>query len=719
MSASPLPLALVADDDAGGRLLVGEALAQAGFRVTEVGDGAQAVAQFAAQRPEIVLLDVVMPNLDGFEACRRIRALPGGETVPILMLTGLDDVASIAHAYDAGATDFAVKPVNWLVLGQRVRYMLRAKRVFDDLRTSEERLAEAQRIGLMGNWEWEIASGRIRWSDQIYRLLGVEPRAFAPDFERFLEHVHPDDREALRRTFAAAADAGLAYGLDHRLLLAGGGVRHLHVQGEAHRDADGRVWRVTGTVQDITERKLAEEQIRHLAYYDGLTGLPNRLLFGERLAQALATARRQGKMLATLCFDLDRFKRINDTLGHSVGDQLLRAVAERLRRSVRESDLLGWNEPRAEGEALARLGGDEFILAFAEVARVDDVARAARRVQELLAEPFRLGGHEAFVSASIGISVFPHDGDDAEALLKNADTAMYHAKDAGGNQFQFYAQSMNASALERLELENALRRGLERAEFRLHFQPQVDGPDGRVIGAEALVRWHHPELGLVAPGEFIPLAEESGLIVPLGEWVLRAACAQACAWRDAGLGLGRVAVNLSGRQFRQKNLLEVVRRILAESGADPQLIEIEITESVVMQNAEDTVGTLAALKAMGLRLAVDDFGTGYSSLSYLKRFPLDVLKIDRSFIRDVTCNADDAAIAKTIIAMAHSLRLEVVAEGVETAAQAAFLAAHGCQIMQGYLYGRPLPAEEFQARLSVAGAAGRTAPRIAGYGGKP
>ncbi len=453
------------------------------------------------------------------------------------------------------------------------------------------------------------------------------------------------------------------------------------------RDTNGQTTHFVAIFSDISEKKEAEQRIYHLAYYDGLTELPNRTMFHGRLQQALAEAKRSRRMVGLLYIDLDRFKNINDTLGHFIGDELLKMSAQRLRNVVRDSD------------TVARLGGDEFVIMLTDISHEADVVHLAQKALTAMAVPFELDGHEVFVTTSIGISLYPHDAESIEDLLKFADTAMYHAKELGRNNYQFYRTEMNASAFERLVMENSLRRALEREEFVLHFQPQNELDSGRIIGVEALLRWRHPDLGTVMPAQFIPVLEETGMVVPVGEWVLRTACRQIAAWKGAGYDRLRVAVNLSPRQFAQSDLLETIEGVLQETGADPQWLEVEITEGSLMGDAETSVAVLRKLKEKGVRISVDDFGTGYSSLSYLKRFPIDTLKIDQSFVRDVNTNGDDAAIAGAIIAMGHSLNLQVLAEGVETCDQLEFLRAHECDQVQGYLFSRPLPAAEVDILL--------------------
>jgi diguanylate cyclase (GGDEF)-like protein len=440
-----------------------------------------------------------------------------------------------------------------------------------------------------------------------------------------------------------------------------------------------------------------------LTYYDVVTGLPNRRMFMDRLVWSLQHAKRHDKSCAVLHVDLDRFKQINDTLGHRVGDDLLHGVGQRLVQCIRAIDTVKAPQVQDSQTSLARLGGDEFTILLPDLARAEGAAQVARRILTILEDPFHIEAHEIFVTPSIGIAVFPDDGEDAETLLKHADIAMYHAKQHGRNTSEFYSRSMNVRSLERLELENQLRRALERHELRLFYQPKVNIRTGQIIGAEALLRWQHPERGMVPPGEFIPVAEETGLIVLLGEWVLDTACKQHKAWQAAGLGSPRMAVNVSIRQFGEGKFLQTVHDILHSSGLEPQYLTLELTESMLMGNAKENVDMLHRLKEMRVKLSIDDFGTGYSSLSYLKQFPLDELKVDRSFVSEIQSEVDDAPLVTAIIAMAHGLGLTVVAEGVETACQLAFLRDHGCDEYQGYFCSKPVPEDEFAALLARQG----------------
>jgi diguanylate cyclase (GGDEF)-like protein/PAS domain S-box-containing protein len=697
-AAGSAPLALVVDDDPTSRLIAVESLVRSGLRTLEADGGEACLAALERERPDIVLLDVVMPDLDGYETCRRLRATAAGRHVPVLMLTGLDDLESINRAYDAGATDFVAKPINWNIVVHRVRYMLRAAEAFTSLVESQALLSSAQRVARLGSWRWDRKSHLGQWSDEVYRILGVG-RDVAPTLATFLARVHPEEIAMVRNEIETLLQGQRVQEIQHRIVCPDGTVRHVRLRSDVRVDQDGQVVGTFGTIQDITESKEAEARIRHLAYFDGLTELPNRHFFLENVAKSLDLARRQERIVGVLSMDLDQFKRINDTLGHSVGDRLLQLVSRRLTEGLREHDAVALGEGSTR---LARLGGDEFCILLTEMGHCHDAAKVARRILQLLAEPFAIDGNELFVTTSIGIALFPLDGEDAETLIRNADAAMYHAKSQGRNNYQYYGKAMNARALEKLAMESQLRKAIERSEFELEFQPKLDLRTNRISGAEALIRWRHPELGLVPPMDFIPLAEESGLIVPIGEWVLHAACRQNKAWQDQGLSAIPIAVNISSPHFRHSGFLPMVARVLSDSRLPPGCLEIEVTESMLMDDMDATLATLHRLKDMGLRLSIDDFGTGYSSLAYLKRFPLDTLKVDRSFVKDTPGAADDTAITSAIIAMAHSLKLETVAEGVETPVQLEFLRALHCEYAQGYYISRPLGADAL-ARLLTDG----------------
>jgi diguanylate cyclase (GGDEF)-like protein len=498
--------------------------------------------------------------------------------------------------------------------------------------------------------------------------------------------INPVDLPNVRKAVSCTIADGRPLDVICRTRTADGEELTVNSQGEIVADDEGKPCRMIGITMDITARMRAEEEIRNLSNYDHLTGLPNRNLLQDRLHQAVIHASRTQSVVGVLCLDLDRFKVVNDTLGHRAGDHLLRLVADRMSACVRESD------------TLARLGGDEFMVILTMVSGEEGISSAAAKLLGIIAEPFIVDGHELYITASVGIAVYPADGQDPHTLMKYADLAMYRAKELDRNNFQFYSSDLNVRVMERMMLESALRRALERGEFKLYYQAQVDVRTRSIVGFEALLRWFHTDLGLISPDKFISLAEENGQILAIGEWVLQSACRQASAWQKAGLPAVRMAVNLSTRQFRP-NLDQTVAAILLETGLAPRYLELEMTESILMRNVTENMTLLRSLTDMGCHLSIDDFGTGYSSLAYLKHFPLGRLKIDRSFVRDITTNPDDLAIAKIIIDMARTLRMQVTAEGVEDQAQLELLAGHGCTEMQGFLFSRPLPAEKAELLL--------------------
>jgi diguanylate cyclase (GGDEF)-like protein len=693
------PRILMVDDDAGARRLTRATLNKAGFEVIEAANGALALESLQQSLPDLVLMDVSMPVMNGFDACAALRALPGGHRVPLTMITGLDDTQSIERAFEVGATDFITKPINWSVLPHRVRYMLRASSAINTLEQNQRRLSNAQRIGEMGDWEWDPAHDILTPSEQSWQLCGHAQDPGQPSLATFLQAVPPDEAGRVLAAFDRACSTGEGFSIDHRILLPSGGVRHVQQQVEviAHA-ADGRARHLAGAVHDITRRKDAEEQIRRLAYYDPLTGLPNRLLFSEQLSRAIAHAGRVGQQLAVIFIDLDNFKRVNDTLGHRAGDELLRNASLRLSGVLRGYDTMSRHADNS-GHTIARLGGDEFTVLLNGLHRPEDAALVAQRLVAALAQPVVVQGTEVFVGGSLGVAMYPNDGTDVDTLLMHADTAMYRAKASGRGGFQLYDPSMNARALDRLHLETQLRRALERREFVLHYQPRVDVLSGRIVGAEALIRWQHAERGLVPPNDFIPMVEDSGLVIPIGEWAIEEVCRQLAAWRAAGTPPVPVAVNLASTHLREPALPGLVRDALARHDVPAQLLGIEVTESILLADPEVSIEIASQLCSMGVQLSIDDFGTGYSSLSYLKRLPIAALKIDRSFVRDLDTDPDDEAIVSAIIALAHSLKLRVVAEGVETRSQLAFLQSRQCDEYQGFLNSRAVVPDEFEVLL--------------------
>jgi len=682
-------VALIADDDPTIRKVMKAALEKGGFKVFDVDNGAMACTAFAQHTPAIVLLDVEMPVQDGFSACAQIRRLPGGEAVPIVMVTGRDDIEAVDQAYQAGATDFIAKPINWPIFGHRVQYILRASHDYQNMRRSEAKndvlLNAIPDTFVVLSADDEVADFIPGKFDSPLPRPG-KGDVFVGDF--LPENVAKSWRRASRYVSKEGKPARLEFAINHR----DDRVSHYEARFVPYVDR-----RTLALVSEITDRKVAEQRIRRLAFYDTLTGLPNRQAFRLQLGGMIDEAKDSGDKVAVLYIDLDNFKRINDTLGHTIGDGVLGAVAKRLSGSVRNRD-----QDTGDGDVpagVARLGGDEFACAISGFDDVDVLSTIAERICEQLRKPVPYKGHEFVVTPSIGVSVFPDDGDNVEDLLKNADVAMYQAKDGGRDTVRFYSGTMSVRSLHGLALEQDLRKAIENEELELHYQPKLDLRTGTLVGAEALVRWKDEDGNYIPPSSFIPLAEETGLIMPLGDWVLRTACKQAHDWDQAYERGPRVAVNISSQQFYQGDLQQTVMKALFEAGAKPSLLQLELTESILMRDIETTIRTLEYLKNTGITLAIDDFGTGYSSLSYLKRFPIDALKIDRSFVMDLEASNDGATICAAIIAMARQLGLTVIAEGVETVAQVDFLRSQDCDQMQGFLLSKPVSAENYEQRF--------------------
>jgi len=680
---------VIADDDPTIRKVMKAALEKGGFEVADVDNGAMACAAFAQHNPSIVLLDVEMPVQDGFSACAQIRRLPGGEAVPIVMVTGRDDIEAVDQAYKAGATDFIAKPINWPIFGHRVQYILRASHDYQNMRRSEaknEVLLNAMPDTFVVLAPDDEVADFIPGKFDCPLPRPGEGDVFVGDF--LPENVSKSWRRASHFVNKKGKPTRIEFAIN------GNDDRVSHYEARFVPYVDRRTLVL---VSEITDRKMAEQRIRRLAFYDTLTGLPNRQAFRLQLGGMIDEARESSAKVAVLYIDLDNFKRINDTLGHTIGDGVLDAVARRLSGSVRNRGQESGNDKVPAG--VARLGGDEFACAISGFDDSDVLSTIADRICEQLRKPVPYKGHEFVVTPSIGVSIYPEDGDNVEDLLKNADVAMYQAKDAGRDTVRFYSGTMSVRSLHGLALEQDLRKVVENEQLELHYQPKLDLRTGMLVGAEALVRWKDEDGKYIPPSSFIPLAEETGLIIPLGDWVLRTACKQAHDWDHAYGHAPRIAVNISSQQFYQSDLQQTVMKALFEAGARPSLLQLELTESILMRDIEKTIRTLEYLKGTGITLAIDDFGTGYSSLSYLKRFPIDTIKIDRSFVMDLEASNDGATICAAIIAMARQLGLTVIAEGVETAAQVEFLRSQDCDQMQGFLLSKPVSAQEYEQRF--------------------
>ncbi|MES2164668.1 MAG: EAL domain-containing protein [Pseudomonadota bacterium] len=689
---------LVVDDELPNRKLLEALLRPEGYQTETAAGGEEALAAVARRAPDLILLDVMMPGMDGYEVARQLKANPATTAIPIIMVTAQIDRAARLAGLAAGAEEFLTKPVDRAELWLRVRNLLRLKAFSDFLaghswmleQQVQARTADLQRFRSAMD---ATADAIMLVSRSTLRFVEVNATAcamFGYTREQLMQ-MGPVQLGGTREELEALYDA----------IIAGRGANTFtettlrrqdgsELQAEVHRQAQhfDNEWIIVGVVRDITERKESQERLHHMAHYDALTGLPNRTLFYDTLARTVTQAAQSGWQVGVLFIDLDYFKNVNDTLGHAAGDQLLGHVSALLLQCVRVRDIVG------------RMGGDEFAVILIMQDGQQGAIHVANKIRDVLRTPIGLEGHMVTVTASIGITVYPDDADDPATLIKYADTAMYRAKQAGRDTYRFFTAQMNVEALARLDLEIALRHAIENEEFILAYQPKVQLDTGRISGVEALLRWQRPGHGTVAPNEFIPVLEETGLIVRVGTWVIETACRQIALWLRSAIGPVQVSVNVSGRQFVEGDLGADIVRAQRDNDIPPDLLELELTESSLMTNTDRTIATLQHLKGLGIQISIDDFGTGYSSLAYLRRFPIDKLKIDIAFIREITSNPDDAAIVLAIIRMAHSLKLEVIAEGVETEAQLSFLRRHHCDQIQGYYFSRPLFPRDADAVLS-------------------
>ncbi len=685
---------LVADDEPTSRLLMRATLAKSGFEPVLAVDGQDALTQFRAGPCDMVMLDVEMPLLDGFQVCAALRAEVGPE-LPIVMVTGMDDVESIERAYQSGATDFIAKPINWSLIGHRVKYLFRSYDAMARLRASLARNDAILKAIPDLMFELDLDGRFLDFHSPDSSLLAIPLDRLLGN--TVMQTLPPAAAEVCIAALQEADAKGISIGRIIQLPHAAE-MRWFELSVAGKATDPGLMRRFIVLARDISEHKKAEKRITRLAYFDSLTGLPNRQSFLERLEREVNRSRREDRRLAVLFMDLDGFKKVNDTMGHGTGDLILQWAADRLRQSTRPSDLVSRVDSAAESE-LARLGGDEFTVLLPNLEQSEDALIVAHRIREAMRRPFHLEGREVVLTTSIGIALCPDDGESADVLLKHADTAMYHAKEQGRDNCQFYSASLTQHAMQRMNLESDLRLAVERNEFFLHYQPQLDLQSGRILSVEALIRWQHPTQGLVSPMSFIPVAEENGLIVPIGEWVLRTACSDAAAWLAVGHAL-RVAVNLSPLQFRHPGLVQTVQDILDATGLPPELLELEVTEGALMEDSEITLATLNALRSRGMHLSLDDFGTGYSSMSYLTRLPLNNLKVDQSFVRNLPHDKESLAIVRAIVSLAKAIGLTVTAEGIEDLAQARVLQSFACEMLQGYYISKPITAQALMPLLN-------------------
>jgi diguanylate cyclase (GGDEF)-like protein len=689
---------LLIDDSITSRTAVSSVLAQNDYEVVQAEDGEEGIILFRQYKPDLVLLDVIMPGMDGYKVCEKLRIIctESIEAMPIVMLTGKDDASSIEKAFSSGATDFITKPLNFKLLSQRIAYILRNSVNYQELKNKEEQLDRAQRIAKLGYWRMELPTQRVSLSDQCARMLGINMGHGCFSVDELISLVHPEDKEKVLTSIQQAVSNRSTYHLEHRLKLPDGTMLTVQQHGEYVRTSKlkGKDY-MLGTMQDITELRTAQLEVDYQRYYDHITGLPNRRSFEIQLNHLVAITEVE-TITAIVFIALDNFSGLNESIGHEAADKVLIRISERLR------------ELEGRGHYVSRFGGDRFAVLLRNITHIDHCQNYFENILEKIHVPIDYQGNEHHITASIGASLFPIESENGPELIQWAESAVLQAKHDGGDRGTLHTAERNQRAKKRLTLEQAMRKSIENEEFITYYQPQVSAHNCQIVGMEALVRWEHPELGLISPADFIPLAEETGLIIPIGEQVLKTACTDTRNWLDQGYSLV-VGVNLSPLQFSQPNLLKIVEQVLTETRLPSEALELEVTEGMAMRDFEATLRTLNIMKEMHIKRSLDDFGTGYSSLSYLQRMPLSTLKIDQSFVRCIQCDGEDAdgarcgsgAIAVTIINLSQNLGLHVIAEGVETRTQYEFLRGFGNLTLQGYYFGRPIPGEQFNKILSI------------------
>lgn len=699
--AKPITI-LIVDDDPIVRFMLTQFLLSKSFIVNEASSGDHALEKLQSIRPDLILLDVNMPGIDGMETCQHIRTDPNFQLIPIIMITGVEDIESITRAFASGATDFITKPINLTMLDHRIRYTLRSTDTLQQLHSSEARLNSAQRLGKLGYWEFDFTQSAIHISSETYRIFDRTPEGLEvplSEVANVLQAVPAEDMERINRAIMKTIRTGVGFVIDFRYQTHDDETRILRTHSEIVYSEPHAPILLRGAIQDITERKRIEEQIRTLTLYDELTGLPNRNQFKSDIEKRTLLSEASGEPFALLLLDLDRFKNINDSLGHSSGDLLLREVAQKLQWQIdTHQRQLKW-PTHTFLPMLARISGDEFAIVLSGFHHLEQLVEFIEFILSTFTKPYYLMGHELFITTSVGIAVYPQDAASEEELIRNAGAALFHAKKKGRNTYQFFSPVQQQEAMEQLKLENGLRRALKEGELELFYQPQYDLLTGTISGVEALLRCQHSDIRILPASKYIAIAEESELISDIGRWVIQSACKQMGEWLQKGIAPRYISVNLSNRQFSNQDLLHTILDSLEKYNVPPNYLELELTERTLMDYVGYTLETLNILKNLGVRLSVDDFGTGYCSLSYLRQFPLNAIKIDRSFVKDVIHDKDDAAITQAIIHMGHSLNLSVIAEGVENAAQKEFLILHHCDLAQGYYFSKPLPSDVFENLL--------------------
>jgi diguanylate cyclase (GGDEF)-like protein len=687
---------LIVDDDIDIRQLLVRKLTRQGYTLIEAVDGVDGLEKLKSALPDLVLVDVMMPRMNGYQFCEEASKLDSADFIPIIIMTARDDPESVNLAYEKGATEFITKPINQAKLTHRILFSLRASEISEKLANRERQLLSAQKIAKMGEWYYDLKRNEFKFSDEVANIFGMLGKENV-SYKDLLASIDEADVKRVSDTFENLVNNSTDHNIEYTIQLQDGVKKRVRQVIDAKNDDLDNRNIVFGIIQDITDLREAEQKVKTLSFYDGLTGLPNRHFFKRMLKKTMASSKRHNRSFALLDINLDKFTRINTALGRDIGDKILIAASRRLDDAIRDSDMVysDSDEGAYSSGILAHLGGDNFIVLLNELNSADDAAKVARRINHVFEESFNVLANEIHLSVSIGIGIFPDDGDNVDDLLNKVSTALDNAKSTGRNCYRFYAKKMNDMSFKRLSMEVNLRKAFEQDQLSLYYQPKINLLNGQITGAEALIRWQHPDMGFVSPAEFIPIAESTDLIKPMTDWVIAESCRQLASWDEKGFRLRSVAINVTPASLYNKKFNDYVHEQSMMMGIEGERLDFEITESVLMEDVDMILPILHDLRDVGASISIDDFGTGYSSLSYLKQLPVSKLKIDQSFIHDLMHNKDDSIIVNAVISLAQSLGFMVIAEGVEDEQQLAYLKEHGCDVVQGYFYTPPLPADDF------------------------
>jgi len=687
---------LIIDDDIDIRQILSLKLKKLGYVIIEAEDGNVGLQKLKNELPDMIMVDVNMPGMDGFEFCEHAAKLKSEKHIPIMVMTAQDDQVSVNKAYEKGATDFITKPINYAKLDHRIRFSIRSSETAEKLASRERQLLSAQKIAKMGEWTYDVKNMEFHCSDEVANIFNISMQRIM-SHDDLINYIVDDDVNRVKSELDNISIKTKNDSLEYSVKLDDGEIKRIRQIIDVNTNERTKEGVIFGVFQDVSDLRNAEQQAKTLALYDRLTGLPNRSFFKRLLAKKILYSKRHAQQFALLDINFDNFMRINSNLGHDVGDKLIIAACERLKKIFHDSNELIDEQDQEvfDTSFLAHLGSDNFIILLNDIKNVDEAAIVARRINSIFSDAFDIFNNEIHISVSIGIGLYPGDANNADDLLKKSSSALHYAKESGKNCYRYYKKEMNVLSFQRLSMETALRKALEQEQFELYYQPKVSLIDKSITGAEALIRWNHPEMGLVSPADFIPIAESTDLIVPLTDWAIMEACRQVGEWQRNDFQLESVAINITPASLLDKSINAHVLNNLALAGIQASRLDFEITESVLMEDVDIILPILQEIKEYGCSISIDDFGTGYSSLSYLKRLPISKLKIDQSFIREIMHDNDDAIIVNAVIALAHSLGLKVIAEGVEDKEQLEYLTEQNCDVVQGYYYSRPLAANEF------------------------